>query len=247
VKKHVVRRYVVCILIAGLMVLCFYILWGQVENVAAISPARFSGQTLIIDAGHGGEDGGAVSVTGVAESNINLAIALRLDAILGLYGVDTVMLRTQDISLHDDTAVTLREKKVSDLHNRVSAIEAVENATLISIHQNTYVNRKYYGAQVFYANEDLSLSFAQSMQETLRLVLDQENKRQAAKIPASVYLMNHITCRAILVECGFISNFKEDALLQTEGYQTKIATALAGAYLKFQQMTPPEGARSNEG
>lgn len=196
---------------------------------------RFSGEIVVIDAGHGGEDGGAVSVSGAIESQINLAIALRLDQILGLYGVNTVLLRDSDISLHDPDAQTLRQKKVSDLHNRVAAIEALENPVLISIHQNTYTSSQYHGAQVFYANGELSLPFAQITQSTLKQALDPNNERQPTAIPESVYLMNHISCRAILVECGFLSNPQEDALLQSPEYQTKLAAALAGAYLSYQQ------------
>ena len=197
-------------------------------------------KTLVIDAGHGGEDGGAVSPSGAVESHINLSIALRLDKILGLYGIEPVLLRETDISLHDSNAKTLREKKVSDLKNRVSMIESLNNPTLISIHQNTYTSNQYHGAQVFYTNEDLSLEFAQITQGILREFLDPENNRQASKVPESVYLMNHISCQAILVECGFLSNLNEEVLLQTDEYQTKIAAALTGSYLKLQQ-TDEEG------
>lgn len=227
----------------------FLFLWPNMRSVTTMArPERFEGGTVVIDAGHGGEDGGAVSPAGNVESGVNLAIAKRLDAVLGLYGVDVRMLRTEDVSLHDPDASTLRQKKVSDLHNRVAAVEATPNATLISIHQNTYEgSSKYHGAQVFYANGTLTLPFAQHTQETLRQALDPENVRQAKQIPDSVYLMNHITCRAILVECGFLTNPAEDALLQTGGYQTKIAAALAGAYLGYTEDTNLEGDLLNEG
>lgn len=203
---------------------------------SVLGPAQFTGETVVIDAGHGGEDGGAVSVSGAVESHINLAIALRLDALLGLYGVNTVLLRSSDISLHDPNASTLREKKVSDLYNRVAAIQALENPTVISIHQNTYPSERYHGAQVFYANGELSLPLAELTQTTLREALDPENERKATAVAENVYLMNHISCRAILVECGFLSNTQEDLLLQSPEYQTKLAAALAGAYLSYQQM-----------
>lgn len=213
---------------------CFF---QKPEADSTFSPTRFSGETVVIDAGHGGEDGGAVSVSGAIESQINLEIALRLDQILGLYGVNTVLLRDSDVSLHDSDAQTLRQKKVSDLHNRVAAIQALENPVVISIHQNTYTSSQYHGAQVFYANGELSLPFAQITQATLKQAVDPSNERQPTAIPESVYLMNHISCRAILVECGFLSNPQEDALLQSSGYQTKLAAALAGAYLSYHQVT----------
>ncbi len=205
------------------------------ESSAAFLPARCAGQSLVLDAGHGGEDGGAVSLSGAAESGINLAIVLRMDQLLGLYGVAPVLLRSEDISLHDSTAQTLREKKVSDLHNRAAAVEAQENATLISVHQNIFQSPKYHGAQVFYSNGELSLPLAQLTQNILRESLDPENHREPKPIPDNVYLMNHITCRAILVECGFLSNPEEDQRLQSEAYQLQLAAALTASWLQFQE------------
>ena len=195
--------------------------------------ARMTQQTLIIDPGHGGEDGGAVSVSGKSESQINLAIALELDQLMGFYGVPTVMTRSTDVSIHDPEASTLREKKVSDLHNRVARIEETEHAVLLSVHQNTFPDGKYHGAQVFYSNGELSQPLAQLTQETLRAALDPGNTREAKPIPDSVYLMNHITCPAILVECGFLSNAEEELLLQSGAYQTKLASALAASWLQW--------------
>lgn len=204
------------------------------ETSQTLAPARFQGATLIIDAGHGGEDGGAVSLSGAKESGINLAIARRLELIAALYGIPTQMLRSEDVSLHDASAQTLREKKNSDLHNRVDAVNAVENAVLISIHQNSFEDPRYSGAQVFFAPTEGSESFAEAAQEVLRLTLNAGNQRQAAQISDSVYLLNHITAPAILVECGFLSNAMEDQLLQTPEYQLLVAAALAGAYLQYQ-------------
>ncbi|MEG1430667.1 MAG: N-acetylmuramoyl-L-alanine amidase [Oscillospiraceae bacterium] len=212
------------------------------KTAETIAPARFLSEQVIIDPGHGGEDGGAVSPRGTVESGINLAVALKLDGVFGLYGVDSMLLRDTDSSTHDATAQTLHEKKVSDIHNRVARIEAVPNATVISIHQNMFPGAKYHGAHVFYANGLLSMPLAAAVQDALRLALNPENHRQAAPISKDVYLMNHISCRAILVECGFLSNPQEDALLQTAEYQTKLATTIAGAYLQFQNM---EGERPN--
>jgi len=211
----------------------------------AFSPARMPEQMLVIDAGHGGEDGGAVSVSGAVESHLNLAVALRLGAVLDLYGAPNVLLRTEDVSLHDPDCQTLRQKKVSDLHNRVAAIEATPNAVLLSIHQNTFQSAKYHGAQVFYGKNEDSLPLAQAAQDALRSALDPSNGRTPTAIPSSVYLMNHITCPAILVECGFLSNPAEDALLQTPAYQTKLAMTLAAAYFSAPSSTE-EGETQHE-
>lgn len=228
------KSFILTVTFALILGLTAYYL-RQITTDSVFAPAHFSNETVVIDAGHGGEDGGAISVTGAIESHINLEIALKLDQIFGLYGVNTILLRDSDISLHDSDAETLRQKKVSDLHNRVSIINAVENPIVISIHQNTYSSNQYHGAQVFYANGELSLPFAQITQSTLKQFLDPANNRMPTAIPDSVYLMNNISCKAILVECGFLSNYQEDALLQTPAYQTKISIALAGSYLNYQQ------------
>ena len=186
---------------------------------------------LILDAGHGGEDGGAVSVTGVPESRVNLEIVQKLRDTLALYGVDPVVLREEDVSLHDPEASTLREKKRSDLKNRVRAVEAVEGGTLLSIHQNSYPGSQYRGAQVFYAPTGGSRELAELLQTALREELQPDNDRQAKPIPESVYLMNHVSCPAVLVECGFLTNPEEEALLRDGGYQRQLAAVLAGAWL----------------
>ena len=213
------------VLLAALAVgtVYFFWFWPGRAALAAFSPIRSGGQTLVLDAGHGG----------VPESGINLAIVQKLDQLLGLYGEAPLLLRSEDISLHDDSAQTLREKKVSDLHNRVARIEETEHAVLLSVHQNTFPDGKYHGAQVFYSNGELSQPLAQLTQETLRAALDPGNTREAKPIPDSVYLMNHITCPAILVECGFLSNAEEELLLQSGAYQTKLASALAASWLQW--------------
>ena len=186
---------------------------------------------LVLDAGHGGEDGGAVSLTGVPESQINLAIVLKLRDVLGLYGVDPILLREEDVSLHDEDAETLREKKRSDLKNRVAAIEGAEGGALISIHQNTYPSGRYHGAHVFYAPTEGSRALAEHVQSSIRTALQPGNGRAVKQIPSTVYIMNHITCPAILIECGFLTNPEEEALLRDEDYQRRLAAVIAAAWL----------------
>lgn len=200
------------------------------RNVFA--PVRLAERQLILDAGHGGEDGGAVSLTGVPESGINLAITLKIDQLLGFYGISPMLLRETDISLHNAEADTLRKKKVSDLRNRVAAIESTENAVLLSVHQNTFSNSAYHGAQTFYRDGEESKALAALFQDVLREGADPKNQRTPAKIPDSVYLMKHITCPAVLVECGFLSNPAEEARLRDDGYQTRLAVCMASAWLR---------------
>ncbi len=201
-------------------------------SVAAIAQVRFPAHQLILDAGHGGEDGGAVSLTGALESNINLSVVLRLDQLLGFYGVPPILLRDSDISIYDPGCETLRQKKVSDLRNRVATIENTENPVVVSIHQNTFPNSAYHGAQVFFRAGEESKALANLVQSALREGVDPGNKRTPAQISDSVYLMKHITCPAVLVECGFLSNPAEEEKLRNSGYQTKLALCVASACLR---------------
>ena len=201
------------------------------STIDTVYPLSFSDTVLVIDAGHGGEDGGAISLTGVPESHLNLAVAKRLDLVFGLFGVSTLPLREEDVSLHDKSAQTLRQKKNSDLHNRADMVNEQENAILLSVHQNSYPDGRYSGAQAFYAPTEGSRELAQIIQETLRLTLDPKNTREAKQIPDTIYLMNHISCPGVLVECGFLTNPREEQLLRSQVYQTKLAMALAGGYL----------------
>lgn len=247
-KKRIIRGIAWSLTLALTFGTVYHLFFWRAAGVETLCrPRRFAEETVVIDPGHGGEDGGAVSPAGNVESAVNLAISLRLDQILGLFGVDTLLLRQTDTSLHDTSADTLREKKVSDIHNRVAAVESVDQALLISIHQNSYPNGpQYHGAQVFYGKEEGSRPFAEFTQETLRLALDPNNTRQAKPIPDSIYLMNHITCQAILVECGFLTNAEEDRLLQTEEYQTRLAAALASAYLSYTEEEEGERPHARE-
>lgn len=186
---------------------------------------------LILDAGHGGEDGGAVSLTGVPESQINLAIVLKLRDVLGLYGIDPILLREEDVSLHDEGADTLREKKRSDLKNRVEAIEAVEGGVLLSIHQNTYPSGRYRGTHAFYAPTEGSQPLAEHFQNSIKSALQPDNERAVKQIPDTVYIMNHVSCPAVLIECGFLTNPDEEALLRDEDYQRKLAAVIASGWL----------------
>ncbi|MCI8524490.1 MAG: N-acetylmuramoyl-L-alanine amidase [Oscillospiraceae bacterium] len=194
------------------------------EQQAAAAMAQ-SIPTVVIDAGHGGEDGGAVSVSGVLESQLNLEIALRVESFLALTGFETVMVRESDTAVYDPSASTISEKKVSDLRNRVQLVNQTPGALLLSIHQNLFSEGKYAGAQVFYAKTDGSRDLAERTQQNLIDTVDPKNHRQA-KPAETVYLMNHIQCTGVLVECGFLSNEAEDLKLQDAGYQKKLTLAM---------------------
>lgn len=201
-------------------------------SAMSVADAASGPITVIIDAGHGGEDGGAVSKDGVQESQLNLEIALRLNDLLHLLGKETRMIRQEDVSVYSDGASTLSEKKVSDLKNRVEIVNSIPNALLISIHQNMFQESQYHGAQVFYAPTGGSQSLAESLQALIAMSLDPSNHR-AAKPAETVYLMNNISCPGVLVECGFLSNAEERSKLCTPEYQRQISVVLAKGIVDY--------------
>ena len=189
---------------------------------------------IVIDAGHGGEDGGAVAADGTVESGINLAIAQDLDALLRFLGCETRMTRTEDAAIYSDGARTLREKKASDLKNRVALVNETPNAVLLSIHQNSLPSSPVtHGAQAFRNREPEAEALAQTMQDTLNTVVNTHRAKEPKQIVESIYLMNHVTVPAVLVECGFLSNEEETARLRQGAYQTKLAAAIAAGYLQW--------------
>ena len=227
-----------------LLVLCLCVLggvnWlGQGRSAsAAVVSATGENWTLILDAGHGGEDGGASTPAGQKESDINLAIVLRTRALMTFLGVEPQLTRQIDISLHSSGAETIRQKKVSDLKNRVALVEGTPNAMLISVHQNHFTDPRYDGTQVFFNGGEAGRLWGEGAQELFRQVLDLSNDRKAKPMPDGIYLFEHVSCPAILVECGFLSNGEEAALLVTDTYQKKVALGLAGAYFCGIQTMP---------
>jgi N-acetylmuramoyl-L-alanine amidase len=188
--------------------------------------------TVVVDPGHGGEDGGAVSPDGVEESGINLAIACQVNDLLRFAGRHTRMTRTEDISIHSGDASTARQMKVSDLKNRVEIINSTENAVLLSIHQNSLPSSPVtHGAQVFWNGQEGADALAQAVQAALNGCINTERAKEAKAIPATIYLMKHALAPGILVECGFLSNAEETARLQDPAYQRKLASVICAGFL----------------
>lgn len=191
-----------------------------------------TGPVLLIDPGHGGIDGGAVGADGTVEAQINLAVGLQMDEIARLVGADTVMTRREDISIHDPEADTTRAKKVSDLKNRVSIINSLPGGVLVSLHQNSLpTTPSVRGAQVFYNSASGSAELAEAVQNALNATLNPSPK-MPGKAGSGVYLMVHSEAPSILVECGFLSNAEETAMLNTPAYQTKLALVILAAALE---------------
>ena len=200
-------------------------LWGSKGVTAILVNAPVSNRkTVVIDAGHGGVDGGAISCTGKPESLYNLEISLRLNDLFHLLGIHTVMIRTDDSSVYTQ-GTTIAQKKVSDLKERVRVVNHQVDAVLVSIHQNQFTDSRLSGAQVFYAATPGSEILAKQLQSTLKETINPSSRREA-KGAKGVYLMQHIQTQGILVECGFLSNPLEEAKLRDATYQKKLCSVI---------------------
>ncbi|MBR2869236.1 MAG: N-acetylmuramoyl-L-alanine amidase [Clostridia bacterium] len=189
---------------------------------------------IIIDAGHGGIDGGTQTKDGVLEKDINLSIAMKLSDVLTSFGYNVIMTRKTDASIHSDGVTGIRNQKISDIKNRLHIIESTENAIFISIHQNYFSQSKYNGAQIFYSkNNPLSEKLAQSIRTSIISSLQKDNTREIKQSGKEIYLLNKATVPAVMVECGFLSNKEEADLLITEKYQHKIAFFIATGITDF--------------
>lgn len=222
-KSGVVAVFLVLAVIAGAW---FFLRKTTEDTFLRLNPHI---NTVVIDAGHGGEDGGAKALSGMLESGINLEISKKAELLMRFYGVKTVMVRTEDISIHDTGLTTFADKKRSDLNNRVKLVNSTPNAVLLSIHQNSFTESQYFGAQAFYARDGISKTLAEVIQ-TQMLTLDTENTRKIKPAAEDLFLMNNVNCPAVLVECGFLSNAKDSANLTSEKYQTKVAMAIVSAF-----------------
>lgn len=230
-KNHYFRRFWPVYAAASVIVLCFTLFASKSVTTIAQNMPIDDRVVIVIDPGHGGEDGGAVSCTGALESHINLQISLRLRDLCHLLGLKTRMIRTTDIAVYTQ-GKTIAEKKASDLRQRVDMVRQTEGAVLVSIHQNTFPESRYSGAQVFYAKTEGSKFLAESMQNHLVATLKPDSTRKA-KPAENIYLLQHINCPAILIECGFLSNPQEEAQLRNLQYQQKICCVIVCALSQY--------------
>lgn len=189
---------------------------------------------VLIDAGHGGIDPGAIGADGTVEKDINLGISQKLQTMLTLYGFETKMTRTGDFLISDDTAATIRQKKTSDLKKRLKMLEESDADMLISIHQNKYSVSKYSGAQVFYSKGNASSrELALILQSEIKSRLQNDNERQIKPSGSEIYLLYKATKPAVMVECGFMSNPNELENLKKESYQNETALSIFSGIVKY--------------
>jgi len=190
-------------------------------NISTVYPV------IIIDAGHGGGDGGTQSASGILEKDINLDISKKLKVILEKSGFRTVMIREDDRMIHDDNCTTVRSKKTSDLHNRLEIMKSYPGCIFLSIHQNHFSESKYSGAQVFYRpGHTESKNLAECIQKSIVSEIQNENTRQIKPCTSDVFLIHNAVSTAVMVECGFLSNEKEAELLNDSKYRERMASAI---------------------
>lgn len=206
------------------------------NNYILVSATPTESKLIIIDAGHGGVDGGAVGQNNILEKNINLSIAKKLETMLTSCGFDVIMTRTNDELLGESLSenATIRQKKVNDTRARVSLINSHPNAVVLSIHQNLFSDSKYYGAQMFYSTKNTdSKELATFLQNRFSSMLQTNNKRKTKPVADNIYIMNHIVNPAVLVECGFISNNIDASNLTDDEYQNKIVFVIYAALCDY--------------
>lgn len=226
------RKWILCLLAFCALL---WLIFDQLSQEHSIRVFRMgeSRETLVLDAGHGGFDGGAVSPNGITEQQINLAVAYKVRDLAGLFGIPCVMTRTDDHALDYKPENSVRQNKVADIRARERICKQTNQPVFFSIHLNKFEQEKYYGAQVFYSgNHPDSKVFAQAIQQALVEGIDNGNQRVAKPAGDSIYLMRSLSCPALIIECGFLSNATEEVALCDNSYQTQLAACIVAGYLR---------------
>ena len=189
-------------------------------------------KVIVIDAGHGIPDEGAESNNGTTEAQTNLKIALKLQNLLEQSGATVLLTRSDENAIYDLDSETLREKKVSDIHNRVKIGNESSADIFVSIHLNKIPQEQYWGWQCFYNQNDKSKILAEKLQENLNEAIQKGNKRVPMKLD-NVYIMKNVQIPISIVECGFLSNEEEEKLLLTDEYQEKLAWGIYNGIMDY--------------
>lgn len=221
--------FLLCVVIGAFMLSAYH----KVDQIAAVQTSEYL-PTIVLDAGHGGEDGGAVGINDMQEKDVNLAITRYLRDMLTASGFPVVMLRDGDYSIHDANLPTVKERKASDLRNRLKQINSYENCIFLSIHQNHFTEKKYSGAQMFYSTKTPeSKVLAEMLRTAVTSLLQPNNKREIKPATKSIYLLYNAEQTAVLAECGFLSNPQEAEKLASEEYQQQMAFSLYCGLLDY--------------
>lgn len=214
--------------------LIIYTAYCNEKTVFASAQLNQNNKTIILDAGHGTPDGGAVASDGTLEKDLNLIITQKLKDVLKLYGYNIVLTRTGDNSIHSSDAATIRQKKVSDIHNREKIINKHPDAIFISIHQNKFYDPSVNGTQIFYSsNNVLSADLAKQINNSIIESVQPNNPKQIKKSGTDIYLLYHSEIPSVMIECGFLSNYNDLQKLKKDEFQKQITLAIVQGILHY--------------
>lgn len=203
------------------------------QDFISVNTLPVTNHSIILDAGHGFPDGGATGNDGSIESNLNLEISLKLQNLLEASNCTVFLTRSDKNGIYGENANSIRDKKISDMKNRVNLSKELNSDIFVSIHMNKLDISKYYGFQTFYKNNDeKSKKLADKIQQNLNTYVDNTNTRKIKPI-SDIYLAKHITTPFVLVECGFLSNINENKLLQDPTYQNKLAWSIYAGIMDY--------------
>lgn len=203
------------------------------QEIKETTSTPVSGKVIVVDAGHGVPDEGAQSSRGTTEAETNLKIALKLQNLLEQSGCTVILTRSDENAIYDLDKNTLREKKISDIRNRVKIGNSSSADIFVSIHLNKIPQQQYWGWQCFYnSGNEKSINLAKKIQYNLNDAIQKENKRVAMKLD-TVYIMKHVEIPISIVECGFLSNPEEEQLLLNDEYQDKLAWGIFNGIIDY--------------
>lgn len=248
--KRYLLHYILFSLLFVCALLCLILLGNRFSSPpldadgTALLSAHAERPVVILDAGHGGEDGGAVGANGIYEKDLNLAIAQALCEMLRANGIEVVMTRNEDILLYDKSSDYQGQKKVQDLATRKKIAEQYESAVFVSIHMNAFPQAQYHGLQVYYSkNHEDSRTLAQALQSLTQSALQPDNHRKIKEADGNIFLLDRLHCPAILIECGFLSNPEECAALSDVGYRQQLSLLICQSLLEYFSLleTNPSG------
>ena len=236
-NSHFSHRFVSFLLFLSILFATLFGISEAVHSKSNLKVMKYTlpscSKTVVLDAGHGGEDGGASSADGLLEKDLNLALVLTMRSILMANGVKVVLTRETDTLLYDRNMDFQGRKKALDMAARLKIANETTEAVFVSLHMNTYPHPSCKGVQVWYSeNNTASQGLAESIHQTTQALLQPENDRPCKRSGSSIYLLHHLECPAVLVECGFLSNSEEAALLADANYRQQLALTLCMGILR---------------
>lgn len=203
------------------------------EHALPTAAAASTKPVIVLDAGHGGLDSGAVGATGVLEKDVNLSIVLALRDMFEMSGFEVVLTRDEDISIYDPGVEGIRNQKLNDMDNRLEIIQKYPDSIFLCIHQNNFTDPKYFGGQMFYNNNNpQNRTLAQIMQNKFAQ-LQPGNGREIKLTGEELFLLKSNKNPSLMIECGFLSNPEEEQKLSTWEYQQKVAFTIYGGVMEF--------------